>query len=206
MRFKIILLLSISACFILSCNNNEPIYCQYSLSQLLAIDTPQVSITYKDDSIIEVREKAKGGFGGLYRFDHKKNLRFYGFFINDNHFYYSEEYDSKGNVFQKEGVPIVSFDVWRKRDNDTVLFTGSLFSLNKKYEDIEIISNNKDTIRPHLLYKSEIYTNMKEFYFTLPIARKINDLVFYATGAVINTCNQKREFFSDTVSFNRVKL
>jgi hypothetical protein len=47
---------------------------------------------------------------------------------------------------------------------------------------------------------------MKEFYFTLPIARKINDLVFYATGAVINTCNQKREFFSDTVSFNRVKL
>lgn len=206
MRAKILLIPFIVFCFIISCKKKQKSFCQFNLNQLLVIDTPKVSITYKGDSLIEVREKTKSGFGGVYRFDQKRNLRFYKFFINDSQFYYSEEYDSKGNIFQKHGIPMVAFDVWRKKNNDTVLFTGSLYVLNKKYENIEIISNYKDTIRPALLYKSESYTNMKEFYFTLPIAKNINDLVFYATGTVINTCNQKRESFSDTVSFKGVKL
>lgn len=206
MQAKVLLISFIMICFIISCKKNEKSYCQYKLKQLLAIDTPQVSITYKDDSIIEVREKTKNGFGGMYRFDREDNLRFYGFFINDTQFYYSEEYDHKGNIIQTEGVPMVSFDVFRKKNNDTVLFTGSLYSLNKKYEEIEIISNNKDTIRPKLLYKSDLYTNMKEFYFTLPIAKSINDLVFYATGTVISMCNQGKESFNDTVSFKGVRL
>lgn len=191
---------------IISCKNNQTSFCQYNLSQLLEIDTPKVEISYKDDSLIEVREKSKNGFGGVYRFDQKKNLRFYGFFISDTQFYYSEEHDSKGNILRKEGVPLVAIDVWKKENNDTILFTGSLFSLNKNYENIEIVTNNKDTIRPNLLYKSESFTNMKEFYFTLPIAKNINKLIFFATGTVVNTCNQKRESFMDTISFKNVKL
>lgn len=207
MKPKILLLTFIVFCVIVACNRGRNSYCQYNLNQLLVIDTPKVSITYQDSLIIEVRDNTKNGFGGVYRFDQKKNLRFYGFFINKTQFYYSEEYDAQGNILQKEGVPMVAFDVWRKNiNNDTVLFTGSLYALNKKYEDLEIISNYKDTIHPTLLYKSLSYTNMKEFYFTLPIAKNINNLVFYATGIIINTCNQKREPFSDTVSFKGVKF
>lgn len=202
---KLLPCIIISSVFFLSCRNDDNTSCQYKLEQLLVIDTPNTIITYQNDTLIEVRDKGKGSPSGLYAFDEKKNLRFYGFFINDNEYRYSEKYDAKGNIIEKEGSPLAEYRLW-KGSNDTVLFNVFLFSLNKKYEDIEIITNNRDTIRPKYLYKADIYSNMKCFPFKLPVAKNISDLVFYAKGIVVNTCTQEKEPFSDTTSFKETRL
>jgi hypothetical protein len=202
---KLILCIIISTGFLLSCKDDNDASCQYKLEQLLVIDTPNTVITYKDDTLMEVRDNLKESPSGLYTFDNKKNLRFYGFFVNENEYRYSEKYDAKGNIIEKEGTPLVEYRVW-KRSNDTVLFNVFLFSLNKKYEEIEIITNNLDTIRPKYLYKADIYSNMKCFPFKLRVAKKLNDLELYARGFIINTCTQEKVPFSDTTSFKETKF
>ena len=201
---KLMLCIMISASFLLSCKNDNAL-CQYKLEQLLVIDTPNTVITYQNDTLTEVRDKRKDYPSGVYTFDKKKRLRFYGFFVNENEYRYAENYDTKGNIIEKEGAPLVEYRVW-KRSNDTVLFNVFIFSLNKKYEDIEIVTNSQDTIRPKYLYQSDIYSNMKCFPFKLPVAKNINDLVLYARGFIINTCTKEREPFSDTTSFKGTKF
>lgn len=198
--FLILIVTSICAC-----KYKDKTPCQYRLDQLLIIDTPKVAITYYNDTLTEVRDKTENTSTGLYTFDQKKNLRFYGFFVKENQYRYSEEYDSKGNIIRKEGTPLAEYRLW-KGNNDTVLFNIFLFSLNKKYEEIEVISNMRDTIRPKYLYKADIYSNMKCFAFKLPIVKTINDLVLYTKGTVINTCTQEKESFSDTTSFQETRL
>ena len=204
---KVLLLIFIIAISVISCKSKDSTVCQYKLAELLQSDSPKVVVTYQNDTLYEVKDKVKDNSfsSGVYTFDKKRNLRFYAFFVNENQYRFSEEYDSMGNLIKCEGTPLVEYRLW-KRNNDTVLFNAFLFSLNKTYENIEIITNSQDTIRPNLLYKSDIYTNMKCFSFTLPIAKNINELILYSKGVVTNVCTQQKEFFSDTVSFRGVIL
>lgn len=196
----------VAIAFVISCKNSDSNLCHYKLKQLVS-DTLETVITIQNDSLTEVRDKVKNSTfsSGVYTFDKSNNLRFYGFFITENQYRYSEEYDSKGNIVRKQGTPLVEYRLWKK-NGDTVLFNVFLFSLNKKYEDIEIVSNNADTIRPLYLYKSNFYTNVKCFPFKLPVSKKINDLILYTRGVIINTCTQTKEYFSDTTSFKEVKF
>lgn len=188
-----------------SCKNEKGTPCQYKLEQLLVVNTPNTVIAYQNDTLTEVRDNRDTSPSGLYTFDGKEKLRFYGFFVNENEYRYSEKYDAKGNIIEKEGTPLTEYRLW-KGNNDTVLFNAFLFSLNKKYEDIEIITSMGDTIRPKYLYKADIYSNMKCFPFKLPVAKNMSDLVLYAKGVIINTCTQEKESFSDTTSFKETKL
>lgn len=192
--------------FTISCGNKDSTSCQYKLEQLTS-DTVVAVLINHYDTLTEVRDKVKDSTfsTGVYSFDEKRNLRFYGFFINENEYRYSEEFDLKGNLIRKEGTPLLEYRLWKKND-DTVLFNCFLFSLNKKYEDIEIVTSYGDTIRPTHLYKSDFYTNVKCFPFKLAGLKKINNLIFYAQGVIVNTCTQGREYFSDTTSFKQIEL
>lgn len=202
-RFLIALFISI---YFISCDNNNDVSkpkCYYKLEQLINIDTPEINITYPNDTIIEVQDKVKDSSSfGLYTFDKEKNLRFYGFFIDQANYKYSEEYDSSGNLIKTEGSPLVEYRLW-KQNKDTIVFTISLFALNKKFEEIEIVSNRKDTIRPKYLFKSNIYSNVKCFSFKLPILNNKDSLTLYARGIIINTCTLKKENFSDTALIDK---
>lgn len=206
MKFKILLCLLIVTFFI-ACNNKEEASCYYRFNELLDSNKKNLIITYNTDTLIEVQDKVKDSTYsfGVYSFDKRENLKFYGFFIDSTHYKYSEEYDSYGNITKKQGPPLVEYRLF-KEDKDTILFNAYLFSLNKKYEDIEIISNNQDTIRPKYLYKADIYSNVKCFPFKLPVAENITDLVLYARGVIINTCTQEKESFSDTTSFKQIRF
>jgi hypothetical protein len=206
MKSKIILFHAYTVLFIfvVSCKNKDKNLCQYKLDQLTS-DTIEVIISNQNDTLFEVRDKVRDSTfsAGLYTFDKKKNLRFYGFFINENQYRYSEEYDINGNVIRKEGTPLVEYRLW-KNNEDTIIFNAFLFSLNKKYEDIEIQTNKGDTIRPPYLYKSDFYTNVKCFPFKLPASKNINSLILYASGTIINSCTQEKESFADTTSFKGI--
>lgn len=197
----------ISIFILLSCNRkNDNQLCQYKLNQLLSSDTPKVFISFQNDTLIEVKDQVKNSFSlGLYTFDGKRDLRFYAFFVNENQYRYSEEYDSIGNILQKEGTPLLEYRLF-KGNSDTIIFNTSLFSLNKKYENIELITSTHDTIKPQYLFKSNFYTNVKCFSFKLPVANIINDLVIYTTGTIVNVCSQKSESFTDTTIFKGTKL
>ncbi|HEV7781425.1 MAG TPA: hypothetical protein VGO58_09170 [Chitinophagaceae bacterium] len=205
MQRSFVIVLFVFLCSLISCKRNEIAPCQFRLNQLLIGDTSKITVTYEGDTIVQVRDKSANNFGGIYRFDQHKNLRFYGFFIDSNKYYYSEVFDSKGNLLEKEGVPLVAFEVFKK-GRDTVLFVGSLFSLNKSYDSLEIITNRNDTIRPEFLYKSDFYSNTKEFYVKLSSLTSLKELIFFVRGAVINTCTGQEEIFRDTVSFEDTRV
>lgn len=195
----------ISVAFLYSCRSKESKSCQYRLEQLVAVDTPNTIVTYRNDTLTEVRDKKGSTPSGLYTFDKNGRLRFYGFFVNENEYRYSEVYDDLGNIIEKEGTPLAEYRLW-EGSNDTILFNAFLFSLNKRYEDIEIISSKGDTILPKYLFKADIYSNMKCFSFKLRVAKNINELVLYTKGVVVNTCTEERGSFSDTTSFAEVKF
>ncbi len=204
---KIFLALFILSLLIYSCRQRKP-SCQYKLDQLLAVDSSKFTSTVINDTTIEVRDKVKDSASfprGIYLFDKKKNLRFYGFFLNEDYYYYSEQYDSIGNLIAKEGDPLIKYNVFRK-SNDTVLFSIFLFALHKKYEDIEITTSFKDTIIPKYLYKSNLYCNIKCFNFKLKVAGKIKDLICYISGKVQNTCTLQKEMFYDTVLYKNIQF
>jgi hypothetical protein len=189
-----------------SCKEKTNENCHYTLEQLIN-DSTSVKFTYQNDTLTEIRDIGKDSSTyGLYLFDKDKNLRFYAFFVDSKEQYrYSEQYDSIGNLVKKEGSPLVEYRLF-KGQKDTVIFDASLFSLNKKYEKIEIISNNLDTINPIYLYKSNFYSNVNSFEFKLPVVNNISSLILTANLEFTNTCNQQKESFRDTVSFKNVEF
>ncbi|MEN9548986.1 MAG: hypothetical protein RIR12_1577 [Bacteroidota bacterium] len=185
----------------LSCISGNEKECHYTYDQLMKDSIP-LNVTALSDTVIEVRDKVKdSSFStGLYLFDGKKNLRFYGFFPNNDEFKYSEEYDEKGRLIKSEGNPLVEYRLFKGK-KDSVVFSVFLFSLNKKYEGIELTSNMNDTIRPKYLFKSDFYSNVKCFAFALSNQRNFDSLIFYAHGSVTNLCTGLNSDFNDTTYF-----
>jgi hypothetical protein len=197
------LLCTVLLCSIIySCKNNDTKPCKYNLDQLLSDTAFKFDITYKYDTIIVVTDimKDSSSSGSNYVFGNDKKLRRYLFLVNGDEYRYSEEYDNKGNFIKNEGIPLVKYEVFSK-NNDTLVFIASLFSLNKKYDGIEIIVNSRDTINIKYLFKSKLYSNMKTFSFKLPFAKAANGVSLYTNGAYINECTAKRLIFSDTTEF-----
>jgi hypothetical protein len=190
--------------FLASCGNNNPASCRYQLDDLLRSDKPRVMVSYRSDTLIEAQDSVGGSAFNTYTFDGKGNLKLYAFLTDSSHFKYLEEYDDTGLV-TRIGSPLVEYSLFRK-DADTVVFSFYLFSLRKKYEDLEVISNNRDTIRPELLYKSGLYTNMKCFSFSLPVAKNLEGLVFFTKGSYTDSCSNKTYSFNDTISFKGAVL
>jgi hypothetical protein len=199
--------IGIAILFVFGFCNNKPrkSSCHYNLNQLLISDTPKVIITYQNDTLTEVRDRINEKSGGIYTFDKNKNLRYYAFMIDSLQYQYSEEYDIDGNVINRIGKPLVMHQL-QKEKNDTVSFVISLFSLNKKYGGIQVVSNRGDTIEPGFLYKNKFYSNLKCFFLKLPVAKDINNLMLYTNVNLINTCSNLDESFSDTMSFKKIKL
>ncbi len=189
-----------------SCRHQEKQICQYKLAELLKTDSSRVYISYVENhKLIEVRDKVTDSTSGpLYTFDKSGNLRFYAFMRDKSNYKYSEEYDSLGGLIKKEGTPLVEYRLWKK-NNDTVVFSVFFFSLQKRFENLEVITNKGDTLEPKLI-NSKLYTNTKCFSFTLPVAKGINELILYTKGNVINTCTQNLESFVDTTSFKEINL
>jgi hypothetical protein len=176
------------------------------LDELLK-DTTNITIQKRDGNIFRIYDKDMHGLsGGVYSFDGLGTLRDYTFLDDDRKYSYSEEYDSSGGLLKREGVPLVECRVWNK-NKDTTLFMCFFFSMNKKYEDLQITTNKKDTISPILLYKNTLYTNMKSTSFNLPYdVNNINKLVIYIKGRVKDTCSNSIQEFIDTLPFNNVKF
>jgi hypothetical protein len=109
------------------------------------------------------------------------------------------------NLIKKEGIPVLDYQI-KKQKNDTVLFYGNLFSLNKKYKYLSIVTNNHNTIHPNYLYKSNLISNVKYFSFKLPVARNIDKLILYTDVYVFDSCIKEKQFFEDTTVFKGTKL
>lgn len=190
--------------FIAGCSNRNETSCRYRLDELLGSDKPRVVVSYRSDTLIEVQDSGDGKSFNTYTFDGKGNLKLYAFLTDSTHYKYLEEYDNKGLV-TRIGSPLVEYRLFRK-DADTVVFSFYLFSLRKKYEDLEVVSNRQDTIRPEVLYKSDLHTNMKCFSFRLPVAKDMEGLVFFTKGSYTDSCSNKTYSFNDTISFRGTVL
>lgn len=189
-----------------SCERNRKGACTYTLNELLRIDTPDILITYLNDSVIEARDKSIDTISfGEYVFDERKNIRSYIFFKNEKYFRYAEEYDSEGNFIKSEGSPFLTYKIFNGI-KDTMIFNGFLFALNKKYDYLEVLTNKNDTIRPQLLFKCDIYSNVKCFSFKLPVKYFINDLIIYTKVELTNVCSQIKLSYHDTTSFKNIKI
>jgi hypothetical protein len=177
------------------------------LDDLLKTDSSRIYVSATENGVIlEVRDKGRdSNFGPAYSFDDKGNLKLYAFLVSKDKYGYMEEYDSTGNLIKKEGIPIVQKMIFKK-NADSIQFTYFFFSLNKKYENIEIFTNEKDTIHTEM-FKNNHYTNMKSASFTLPVnSKNIQRLVIYSKGDVINLCNHSKEHFNDTTSLKNINL
>ena len=192
--------------YVTSCKNISNNTCQYKLNELLEKDSSKVYVSDEENGkILEVRDKGRDSLSGpVYSFDNLGNLKMYAFLNSENKYGYMEEYDSVGNLIKHEGIPIVQKRLWKK-NADTIIFTFFFFSLNKKYENLEIFTNKGDTIHSEM-FVNNLYTNMKSTAFALPVTKTINELIIYTKGDVINTCSKKKEAFIDTASFRNVKL
>jgi hypothetical protein len=189
-------------------SNNKNDLCKYEFEKIFSSDTPSMASKIIDDTIVEVSDKILDSSfitKGIYVFDKKMHLRSYSFFVNDSNYRYSEEYDSNGFLINTEGTPLLEYRIWKK-SSDTILFNVSLFALNKKYENIEIITNNGDTIRPVYLFKSNLYSNVKCFSFKLKLLNGISNLICYASGTFQNNCSLQKNDFIDTTNFIDVKF
>lgn len=184
-------------------NPNQKV--QYTMEQLLSSDSAKVIVSYKNDTLTEMRDKTETSSYSLYTFDKKHNLRFYAFFTSPDKYSYSESFDSLGNLTKREGSLLVQYFI-TKEQNDTVVFTPSFFSLNKKFNGIEIVSNKGDTIYPQNLYKSKKYSNVKCFTFNLPVTKANNTLVLYSKIDIIDMHSNKRKVIRDTVSFKETQF
>src|SRR4051812_9704871 len=176
--------------------------CGYKVAELIESDS-SMGITVLEDNVLELNDKvphAPSFYGGTYRFDGNSNLRFYGFFVDSLRYRYSELYDSDGNLIETEGSPLLEYRICGK-DKDSVLINVSLFALQKKYADLQIITNFGDTIVPPYLYKNPFFSNVKFFPFKLKLAPKMTDLVCYAEGTIQNTCTLEQHDFFDTTRF-----
>ena len=188
-----------------SCNSGHNNGCAYTVRDILKIDTPAIRIGYRNDTLTEVRDVGRDSSMGIYTFDGRGILRFYGFFTDEEHYRFSEEYDQDGNIISHEGSPLLEYRL-SKQKNDTVLFNASLYSLKRKYQELLITSNQNDTIRPEHLFKSDYYSNVKTFAFKIRAKSNINNLILYAHGTYLNECNQVTKSFNDTVYFKHVNL
>jgi hypothetical protein len=185
-----------------SCKQNKS-SCGYSSITLVNIDTPRIVLFSRNDTIVEFKDTSD--YFGVYTFDKSKNLRLYRFFISDKYYQYSEEFDFDGKVKRREGKPLLSYEISRGKD-DTVVFNGYLYGLNSTYEYLWIETNLKDTVDIGFLYKGKKYTNTKCFSIKLPAYKKLDSLVFYTKGVLVNTCDKSRYNFIDTSNFINLRL
>jgi len=186
-----------------SCNSKseDNIVCNYTLNDLLLSDTPKVKIVKKNDTMTEVRDVTTDSSFGRYVFDENARLRFYSFQINNKMYEYSESYGKSGELVEIEGAPIVECRVWKK-SNDTILFSMYLFSLFKEYQEIEVVTNENDTILPKYLYKGNFYSNTKCFEFKLK-SKAANNLILYTTLIGSDTCRKQKFSLKDTISLQK---
>ncbi|MDI3322739.1 hypothetical protein [Pinibacter soli] len=180
------------------CKEKKNRECLYTLDNLLKNDSPRAVVVNSTDTLTEVRDLTKDNSSGLYVFDKNKNLKLYAFLRRDSVYKYLEEYDSKGQLIKKEGSPLIEYRIWKIDNNDSLLFNVSLFALNKKYEDIKLVTNIGDTIRPVNLYKSPFYTNVKVFPFKVSKNKIAGSLIIYAQISFENLCTYKKELVYDT--------
>lgn len=186
----------------LGCQENEN-RCSYKLETLLMNDTPKVVFSDRNDTLVEYKDSSS--YFGLYTFDKNNTLRLYRFFIDEKLYQYSEEYDEHGDVVQRKGKPLLSYEI-SKGKNDTVIFNGYLYGLNCTYEYLWLETNFNDTIEPKNLYKGKKYSNTKCFSIKLPALKKLDSLIVYTKGTIVNKCDNKKYEFIDTSHFKGLKL
>jgi hypothetical protein len=185
----------------MNCNTNVEKMgdCIYTKFSLFNTDSLLVSFDYKNDTL-EAFDKIgilKNYSKGLYRFDKNNNLRFYGFYVNDSNFKYSEEYDEFGNLIYFQGSTLLEFRILNKK-NDTCQFNVFLSSLQKKYLDIIIVLNRRDTLTPDFLFKSTLYSNVKCFSFSYKAKPQVKELELITKMSFVNNCSKKQYTLYDT--------
>jgi hypothetical protein len=195
--------------FVISCNpSKEKEKCIFFIraTDLLKENSNKMYVTHKENGeILEIRDKGIDStkIGGSYSFDKSGRLTLYLFNSSDTSYSYSEEYDSLGNLIKSVGDPLVDFR-WGKKGTDSLSFIFFFFALNKKYQNLQIFSNQKDTINPVLMYRSNFYTNMKCTRFRLPILSGQRHLIIYINGLFSDTCTHIQKSFSDTLNFRNM--
>jgi hypothetical protein len=202
MKNLILLLFILYIALSLGCKKNKN-DSTYKLETLLMIDSPKVILSDKSDTLIEYKDT--NDYFGLYTFDKNEVLRLYRFFINEKLYKYLEEYDQYGNVVRREGNPLLFYEI-SQGIKDTVIFNGYLYGLNSKYEYLWLETNFKDTIEPRNLYQSKKHSNLKCFSIKLPVSYKLDSLIVYTKGTIVNNNNKKKYDFVDTSYFNGLKL
>lgn len=190
-----------------SCNNDIKKIKPFTFNDLYIKDSIRVDIHKNiDDSIIEAIDKVKiDSFPfGYYAFYKNGIIKTYKFLTSNVTCRYSEEFDRKGNLIKREGLPLLNH-CYRQINKDSVRYTFNFFALNKKYEGVEIITNREDTIKP-ILYDSKAYTNVKCTSFCLPTSKNFNDIEIYTKVNFLDTISHVRTAFIDTVNFKNVSL
>jgi hypothetical protein len=195
--------------FLVSCmdNNIQSKNCQYTLEMLKDYDSSLVHVNEFGNGIafsdkIGDRENFSKG---VYRFDVQGKLRFYGFYMNDTVYKYAESYDAFGNLLEYEGNTLLEYRI-QKGDNDSIKFNAFVSSLSKRYTEIDIIIDNKDTIRPPFLYKSDIYSNVKCFSYQYKVNGKVKEISVVAKMSFVNICSEASFTLYDTTIIPVTKL
>jgi len=193
----------------ITCNNfdnDQKIMYHYNYKDLLLSDSVRIKIINRTDTSFEAADNVeKDASKSIYLFDKKSNLMFYGFYINDSVCHYSESFNYLGMMLERKGKAILECGLFQGQ-MDTVIFNISIPSLQKKYQDIELLTNFGDTIRPELLFKNESYSNVKIFPFKLNVKQKINELVIFSTFKISDSISSSNYTLRDTLSFLYTKL
>ncbi len=188
--------------FVCSCNQkHDNTNCAYQVRDFINVyDTSRYKIkVYFDEGMTEIKDRNTTVIErGIYKFDEKNILRFYGFLINEtNGYHFGVDYDSLGNETERVGSEVVQW-YFRKINDDTVRVTFLLFGLNNHYEQLTMQYPN-GKIEQLELIKSERFSNL--IGSSLDFAKRQNGagLSLYIKGYRINDCTQTKTAFKDSV-------
>ena len=194
---KILLILFVYSCNRKSDNTN----CAYHVRDFInAYDTSRYKLkVYPDEGMTEIKDNNTSvSERGIYKFDEKNILRFYGFLINDNNGYnFGVDYDSSGNEIKRVGSEVIQW-YFRKINTDTIRVTFLLFGLRNHYEQVTIQYPNGETEQVELI-RSERFSNLLGNSLDFSKKQIVNDLPIYIKGYRINDCTQSRTAFKDSV-------
>ena len=189
--------------FLFSCTQNikDNNICKNDIESLFAkYDSNKFEIR-KFENLIELLDRPNPtGERGIYKFDDKNNLRFYGYLVNEkNDYFFSVEYDSLGNEIYKSQPNVVRWFV-AKTTADSLRVSFLLYANNYTYRDIFIDYLSSKKSIP--LFKSKYFSNLIAGDLDI---KKSNSGKIYISGFKKSKCSNKEIPFSDSTIIPKVE-
>lgn len=196
---------AIKALFILvlySCNErSDNSNCAYHVQDFIrSHDTSQYNLkVYPGEGMTEIKDtNTSVTERGIYKFDEKNILRFYGFLINENNgYHFGVDYDPSGKEIKRVGSEVIQW-YFRKISTDTIRVTFLLFGLHNHYDQIVVRYPNGANEQVELM-RSDRFSNLLGNSLDFAKLQLNAGRSIYIQGDRINECTQSRTAFKDSV-------